>query len=464
MQLWQLDVMGSVLLADGTECKLVSGVDDHSRFCVIAQVVSRATGRAVCQAFADALLTYGCPEQVLTDNGRQFTGKYGRPRPAEVLFDRICRRNGIEHLLTKVRSPTTTGKVERWHQSIQRELLAEHGPFESLQDARAAVAAWREEYNTRRPHQALGMASPADRFRAAPPSVLPVWLPGELTAVQLGIGGDEQPQPAFEPVPVVEQSAPALDLTTVPAGEAVQVDRVVPASGNMAVGPQQFWIGRARAGMTVSLWIDTRTVHLSLHGRYYKTLPSRFSSVDLARLRADGGRPAGPAPARPSSLGLATTATVEVERLVNGCGLVALAGTRLQVGSPLAGRQVTLRIEEHLVHVITDGQVRKTIPHTVPPAKRARLRGAYLPAPMPTPSGDPVRVQRRVSSRGGIQVISQRVQVGFGHRNTIVTVEIDETVLRLFDEHDKLIKVMPRTSHKEVSRYKAYAPQNRAKA
>jgi transposase len=67
MQLWQLDVMGSVFLADGTECKLVSGVDDHSRFCVIAQVVSRATGRAVCQAFADALLTYGCPEQILTD-------------------------------------------------------------------------------------------------------------------------------------------------------------------------------------------------------------------------------------------------------------------------------------------------------------------------------------------------------------------------------------------------------------
>jgi hypothetical protein len=71
---------------------------------------------------------------------------------------------------------------------------------------------------------------------------------------------------------------------------------------------------------------------------------------------------------------------------------------------------------------------------------------------------------RRVSCRGGIQVINQRVQVGFGHRNTTVTVEIDETVLRLFNEHDKLIKVVPRTSSKEVSRYKAYAPQNRAKA
>jgi transposase len=67
MQSWQLDVMGSVRLADGREAKLISGVDDHSRFCVIAAVVARATGRAVCAAFAQALQIYGIPEQVLTD-------------------------------------------------------------------------------------------------------------------------------------------------------------------------------------------------------------------------------------------------------------------------------------------------------------------------------------------------------------------------------------------------------------
>jgi transposase InsO family protein len=463
MQLWQLDVMGSVFLTDGSECKLISGVDDHSRFCVIADVVARATGRAVCQAFADALNVYGCPEQVLTDNGRQLTGKYGRPRPAEVLFDRICRRNGIEHLLAKVRSPTTTGKVERWHQTIQRELLADHGPFASLEGARAAMAAWREEYNQRRPHQSLDMASPADRFRAAPPSVLPLWLPGELTSVPHTTDDQPEPQREPEPVPVpVEQSAPVLDLTAVPTAEAVELDRVAPVCGNLSVGPQQFWVGRSRAGMTVSLWIDTRTVHLSLDGRYYKTLPSRFSSVDLARLRGDGARPAGPPPARPAILGTGTAA-VEVDRVVNWCGLVTLAGAKIPVGSPLAGRQVILRVEEHLVHVITDGQVWRTIPHTIPPVNRARLRG-QVPAPLPTPRGDLIRVQRRVSCRGGIQVISQRVQVGLAHRNSIVTVEIDETVLRLYDQHDTLIKTVPRTSPKEVSRYKAYARQNRARA
>ena len=58
--------------------------------------------------------TYGIPDEVLTDNGKQFTGRFGKPRPAEVLFERICRRNGIRQLLTKPYSPTTTGKVAAW--------------------------------------------------------------------------------------------------------------------------------------------------------------------------------------------------------------------------------------------------------------------------------------------------------------------------------------------------------------
>jgi transposase InsO family protein len=115
MQLWQLDVTGSVFLIDGTELKLISGIDDHSRFCVIAAVVRRATGRAICRAFVAAMAAYGIPDEVLSDNGKQFTGRFGKPRPAGVLFERICRRNGIRQLLTKPYSPTTTGKVERWH-------------------------------------------------------------------------------------------------------------------------------------------------------------------------------------------------------------------------------------------------------------------------------------------------------------------------------------------------------------
>jgi len=130
MALWQIDIMGGVFLADGTEAKIVTGVDDHSRYCVICQVVLRATGRAVCLAFAAALAGFGVPEEVLTDNGKQFTDRFGKG--GEVLFDRICRDNGIIHRLTAPRHPTTTGKIERFHGSLRRELLDDAVPFADL--------------------------------------------------------------------------------------------------------------------------------------------------------------------------------------------------------------------------------------------------------------------------------------------------------------------------------------------
>jgi transposase InsO family protein len=167
MELWQLDVMGGVLLDDGREVKAVTGVDDHSRFCVAAGLVQRATSRPVCAVFATALETYGVPAQVLTDNGKVFTGRYAS-RPMEVLFDRICRENGIEHLLTKVRSPTTTGKIERFHGTLRRECLVGR-TFATIGAAQAVIDAWVLEYNTDRPHQALGQCTPAERFHAATP-------------------------------------------------------------------------------------------------------------------------------------------------------------------------------------------------------------------------------------------------------------------------------------------------------
>src|SRR5215469_2053035 len=202
MQLWQLDVTGSVFLADGSELKLISGLDDCSRFCMIATVVRRATARAVCRAFVAAMRLYGIPDEVLTDNGKQFTGRFGRPRPAEVLFERICRRNGIKQLLTKPYSPTTIGKVERWHQTLQTDFLNDAGPFASIEEAQAAVDGWRQEYNHDRPHQSLDMATPASRFRCSPPEgaqELSLWAPAELeplTAPPTAPGATAAAEPA----------------------------------------------------------------------------------------------------------------------------------------------------------------------------------------------------------------------------------------------------------------------------
>ena len=84
-----------------------------------------------------AMRRHGVPEQILTDNGKVFTARFG-PGPGPVLFDRICTDNGIKHLLTAPRSPTTTGKVERWHKTLRREFL-DGKVFASIDDAQAAA-------------------------------------------------------------------------------------------------------------------------------------------------------------------------------------------------------------------------------------------------------------------------------------------------------------------------------------
>ncbi len=120
MELWQMDVVGGFLLADGSTAKALTGVDDHSRFCVSARLMARERTQPVCDGLTAALLAHGVPEQILTDNGKVFTGRFHHP-PVEVLFDRICRENGVEHLLTQPRSPTTTGKIERFHRTLRLE-------------------------------------------------------------------------------------------------------------------------------------------------------------------------------------------------------------------------------------------------------------------------------------------------------------------------------------------------------
>ena len=112
-----------------------------------------------------------------------------------MLFERICRENGITQRLTKPRSPTTTGKIERLHQTLQLELLNVHGPYASVEDAQAAVDAWRKDYNTRRPHQSLNMAFPAARFTAPAADGLGLRIPAELTRKLQPPAGAEEPEP-----------------------------------------------------------------------------------------------------------------------------------------------------------------------------------------------------------------------------------------------------------------------------
>jgi transposase len=83
MQLWQMDIVGGIRLVSPVtgelrEGKVVTAVDDHSRYCVIAKVAERATSRAVCLALAEALARFGVPEEIITDIQAVFCP--GKPR------------------------------------------------------------------------------------------------------------------------------------------------------------------------------------------------------------------------------------------------------------------------------------------------------------------------------------------------------------------------------------------------
>ncbi|MFF4502765.1 hypothetical protein [Streptomyces sp. NPDC001401] len=71
-----------------------------------------------------------------------------------------------------------------------------------------------------------------------------------------------------------------------------------------------------------------------------------------------------------------------------------------------------------------------------------------------------MRVGRKVSARGSIQVCGQQVQVGMAHARTVVTVEVTDTTLHVFDHDGHRLRTVPRTTSKEVTRFKAYGTKN----
>ena len=235
MQLWQMDVVGGFLLADGSHAKALTGIDDHSRFCVSARLMPAERTRAVCDAAA--LRRYGCPEQILTDNGKVFTGRFNHP-PTEVLFGRICRENGIEHLLTAPRSPTTTGKIERFHRTMRAEFDTGR-VFTSLRSAQQALDEWIEQYNTERPHQSLDGAVPAEKFQL----------------------------PAAGPLLPLELGAARRDRTG-----AAWVSRRVAANGVISLAWQQICVGAHHSGESLDVHVTDQLLQIWSGSELIKTV------------------------------------------------------------------------------------------------------------------------------------------------------------------------------------------------
>jgi integrase-like protein len=365
-----------------------------------------------------------------------------------VLFDKICRRNAITHRLTKPRSPTTTGKIERFHQTLRRELLDDARPFVSVLEAQAAVDDWVRDYNAERPHQALELrapVTPAERFQPASAEqreLLPLWLPGSLTSVP-------EPQRTLTAERAVDAGAGVVD-----EGGPVEFERVIPPSGNLGAMGRQFWLGPHRAGQTVRFWASVDVIHLTIAGARVKSLRSHLSTADLAQLAAEGAVGAGRPPLPLEHDG----AAIEVDRAVNKGGLVSLAGKQVLAAEILGGRPVIVRIEPQTL-MFLDPQTRellRTRPNPLTPEQARRLQGARPAGPPPRPPTEPVTVQRRVSATGVIVVCRQHVALGRVHAGRTVRVHVAEHTLAI--ELDGETRAVRRTTSRPVVVIKANRP------
>ena len=347
MELWQMDIVGGVVLAGGREAKVVTGIDDHSRFCVSALVVARATATPTCDALALAMRRHGVPDQVLTDNGKVFTGRFG-PGTGEVLFDRICRENGIKHLLTAPRSPTTTGKVERFHKTLRAEFLTGK-VFASIEEAQAALDVWIDHYNHERPHQSIGMVAPFERFRLAAPEPVAATAP---------------PPPEKSPATRVTPAAPA---TT----------RRVGANGLISFASAKYRAAVWLAGQDVTVVCDAGLVHLQHRGVLIAT-HARRHSVDKQAAGLRRGEPAKGSVRRP------TPTAASVTRKVDSSGNVCFAGSTYRAGSQYRRRQVQVAVVGDMVEISVGNELIRCYPVK---HDRTREHGALA-----NPGGRPRRI------------------------------------------------------------------------
>ena len=389
------------------------------------------------------------PEEINTDNGKQFTDRFGQhgTRNGEVLFDKICRRNGIAHRLTAPASPNQNGNVERFHGTFRPDFLDTAGPFTSVEQAQAAIDAWVAHYNADRPHQALDEkvpVTPADRCAPVPAaqrSLVDLWLPPVLESA--GAPGAEPAEPGADTQSLPSPARAPRD------GGPVEFDRAVPPSGNLQVAGKQFWLGPARAGTVIRFWADCDLIHLSAGGTRIKTLRSHLSPADLTRLAASGAVPAGPSPLPQHAAG---TRAVEVERPVSRSGLVSLGRHRLLAAEILAGQLAGIRIDPATRVLL------RTRPSPLTPADAARLRGARPAGRPPQPSADPVRFQRRVSATGVIMVAGQKIALGRVHAGQTVTVLVSDTSLTI-QLGDAEPRAIPRTTAQPVRSIKGQRPR-----
>lgn len=171
-EVWALDDTDWAL-ADGTGVKILDIIDDHTRLAIASRALPACDGPNVLAAMADAAREHGWPERFWSDNARVFT---------QTLANAV-EPLGVIASHTRPFSPNSNGKVERFHQTVKRWLDASPRAG-SLDELQHQLDKFRQIYNTRRPHRALGRQFPADIWNAAAktgPADRPITTPTIVT-------------------------------------------------------------------------------------------------------------------------------------------------------------------------------------------------------------------------------------------------------------------------------------------
>src|SRR5712691_10442135 len=160
-QLWQTDATHWAL-ADGSPVEILNVVDDHSRVLLASAPLRTVKAADAAAVFHQAAARAGYPAALLSDNAAVFSGA---SRHGKVLLEIELERLGIVCKHSTPYHPQTCGKVERFHQTVKR-FLRKQPPARSIAELQFQLDAFREYYNTRRPHRALNRQTPLAVFNA----------------------------------------------------------------------------------------------------------------------------------------------------------------------------------------------------------------------------------------------------------------------------------------------------------
>ncbi len=156
---WHIDLKHATL-SDGRKVYICIIVDDYSRFALSAVAGTSATTEWVTQVCRDAIRRCGTPEEMVSDNGREFVSVW---EDTLTKFGQLLAEQGIEHLTSAPYYPQGNGKAEAFIKILSRELL-EGRTFESLEELQVALDKYLTYYNNYRLHSSLGWKPPISRY------------------------------------------------------------------------------------------------------------------------------------------------------------------------------------------------------------------------------------------------------------------------------------------------------------